>query len=117
MTNDEAIGFLYDIQTDVVYNVTSKEKKALEMAIKALREQKRAKNLCSHWKAEYDVNGRKATYTCANCGTAYQVMLVSSAETKDYADRYCRECGKEMKCVVRTVEPKESEAANGETVR
>lgn len=105
MTNDEAIGFLYDIQTDVVYNITSKEKEAIEIAIKALQEQKRERGLCSHWKTEYDVKGRKATYTCANCGTAYQVMLVSSAEIKDYADRYCRNCGKEMKCAVRTVEP------------
>lgn len=39
MTNDEAIGFLHDIQTDVVYNVTSGEKEALEMAIQALEKQ------------------------------------------------------------------------------
>lgn len=63
----------------------------------------------SHWKVEYNEKSRKATYTCANCGTAYQVMLVSKDEIKDYADKFCRECGKEMTCVVRTIEPKESE--------
>ena len=59
----------------------------------------------SYWKVEYNEKRRKATYTCANCGTAYQVMLVSSAEIRDYADKFCRECGKEMTCAVRTVEP------------
>ena len=39
MTAEEAIELLYDIQTDVVYNVLSDEKEALEMAINVLEQQ------------------------------------------------------------------------------
>lgn len=39
MTNEEAIELIYDIQTDAVYNILPDEKEALEMAIKALKQQ------------------------------------------------------------------------------
>ena len=39
MTNEEAIELIYDIQTDAVYNILHDEKEALEMAIKALKQQ------------------------------------------------------------------------------
>lgn len=36
MTNEEAIEYLFDIKTDAIYNITTEEKEAINMAIKAL---------------------------------------------------------------------------------
>lgn len=70
MTNDEVIGFLYDIQTDVVYNVTSKEKEALEIAICAMFKQiaKKPESDYVEFFAEGNNVRRKWYYTCPACG-------------------------------------------------
>ena len=39
MTREEAIAYLYDIKTDAIYQVTTEEKEALDMAIKALEQE------------------------------------------------------------------------------
>lgn len=36
MTNEKAIEYLYDIKTDSVYQITTEEKEAIDVAIKAL---------------------------------------------------------------------------------
>lgn len=38
MTNEEAIEYLFDIKTDVVYNITTEEEEAINMGIKALQD-------------------------------------------------------------------------------
>ena len=81
MTNEEAIEFLYDIQTDVVYNITSNENEALEKAMSALEKQIPKKPTV------YDSvpHGR-----CPSCRNAVRMYC------DDPKNKYCIWCGQAL---------------------
>lgn len=73
MTIKEAIDFLFDIKTDVVYNITLDEKEAIEMGIEALEKQIPKKPV------------RGSEMYCDECGNV----------VKSY-ENYCDCCGQRL---------------------
>ena len=89
MTNEEAIEYLYDIQTDAVYNILSEEKEAIEMAIQALESQKTAHFIGfenpNYSPFDNDIFNPKVLLKCSECGNAILSMFA-----------YCPMCGRKL---------------------
>ena len=81
MINKQAIDYLQDIRTDSIRQITSEEEEALQIAIKALEQQKTGRWLPLE-------NGNPYWRRCSECD-AHRRMI-------DYLEHYCPNCGAKM---------------------
>ena len=98
MTNEEAIFYLDDIATDAVYRITGDEKKAIGLAISALREKQEREKGC-----EYCNSAESMAYGQDSLSRRAYIYLDGNLLTADlYSDSmaaaicFCPMCGRPL---------------------
>ena len=86
MTREEAIEYLYDVKTDAIYQVTTEEKEALDMAIEALEQEPKT----GHWIRFKELENGYYHIKCSECGQYWSV----DGHAKVF--KHCFNCGAKM---------------------